>query len=834
MTGARPTQSERDTDASRRPAHGGSWQADSFALSLRTARYAARMTQAELSEASGVALRTISDLERGFSQRPRRDTVSLLATALGLDGEGRAAFAAAARARRGRPTGGAGPAPPEFHGALVGRAAELAAGLAVLADPGARVLTLSGPGGVGKSRLAAELAARLGQAGIRFGGWLSLEGILDQRLADPAIEEAIRGAARPDGEPAAVVLDNFEQVAEAAGALPDLLGRAGGVRVIVTSRVPLGLSAEAVLPVPPLALPGRPDEPAAGDAAATAGSPAVALFIDRARRQQPGLAFDPPAPGAAANLAAAGAIAAALDGLPLAIELAAAQLAAFSLPALQAQVERSGIALLERGGPGRQPRQASMREAIRWSYDLLGPGEQALFRRLSVFSGGFTVAAASLLADDGDQDGGGILAGPAVPARLARLAAANMLLPAALPDESPEPRFAMLQTIRAYGLERLDRDPAGAEAARAAHLAWMRDLASGWRPGMSRRELNAWLDTLELERDNLRAALAWATASGRAADALALAADLGRLWDLRDHLREGMYWLERVVAAAAAADPPDEPPPLIWYWIGTLAVPLGERDRCREMGARLTAIAARTGDPATAARGAILTSLWLSETGDHAGAAAAAREAIAATAGADESRPSDLLAIRARAFNRLGVASHTEAGTAGAPALDAAAAAYASALRLCDAAGDESGVLNALAGLGAIGLARGEAGQAEGWFQQGLKPASAHRHWWYAWLMLLGLAAVHLRQGRPSAAARLLGAAEALERGRDFQPYAFWAGIRETAWDGTLAALGPAAFAAHAAEGRRAAHAAAARPGTLAQFAASAAAAGIDATSGAA
>jgi predicted ATPase/DNA-binding XRE family transcriptional regulator len=795
----------------------------SFALVLRASRLDAGLTQAELAEAAGISLRSVSDLERGFSTRPRRDTVGMLANALGLKDQPRADFFAAARRWIGGPEGRrVGVDPPRFHGAIIGRENEISTALAALASPDARLLSLTGPGGVGKTRLAAEIVARLADEGIAFGGWLALDGMADSDLVNSAIEEALRRAARPEGDPVVIVLDNFEHVLAAAASLPDLLDRSEGVRVLVTSRIPLRLPEERLLPVPLLSVSGAGRAGAETPAASAADSPGIALFIERALVQQPALAFvagaDAEDINASNNLADAGAIATMLDGLPLAIELAAAQLAAFSLPALRAWVERAGIDALQKGGegagkatddPSRRQRQTSMRDTIGWSYDLLAPEDRALFRHLSVFSGGFSLAAAAnlLAAIHGVAPGD-------LTRRISRLAATNLLLPAFLSPGSAEPRFAMLQIIRAFGREQLERDPAEATAVRQAHLAWVRELASRWRPGMTRRQLNAWLDELELERDNLRAALAWTVDADRADDALALAADLGRLWDLRDHLKEGAYWLDLVTEAAESADPPAEPPPLIWYWIGTLAVPLGDLDRCREMSARLSAIAARTGDPAIAARGAILTSLWLTETGAHAAATRFAQEGLTATDGVDETRPSDLLAISSRVLNRLGVASHTEAGTDPAM-LDVPAQAYAAALRLCEVAGDESGMLNALAGLGAIGLARGEIAEADAWFRRGIEPAAAHRHWWYTWLMLQGLAEVRWRKGRVEDAARLLGAADDLERSHGFRPYAFWIGICDGARSGALTCLGPERYAACAEEGSRASHAALNHPPTL-------------------
>lgn len=785
-----------------------------FAAALRDARIAARLTQAELAGLSGISLRSLSDLERGFSNRPRRDTTTMLADALGLAGARRAEFFALAR---GHPPAGGDPlaAPhhaagaPHFPGAFVGRDRLLAETLAALTAGDAPILTFTGPGGVGKTRLAAEVARLLPDRGPVLAGWLALESIADDTLVIAAANEYLRAPNVHPGTPMVLVLDNFEHLMPAAARLPDLLVGAPDLRLLVTSRAPLAIRGERVVPVPPLAGPTRTTDldairSGSADGPSDLTPPAMRLFTERARTVRPELDFDVATAEGRGDLAAAAAICRSLDGLPLAIELAAGQLASFSLPALRAWIERSGPGALGGAGPDRSPCQRSMRDAFTWSYDLLEEPDRALLRRLSVFGGGFTLSAAeSVMADAARRLG----EPPPVDLsrRLAHLAAVNLLTSAVVDAGSDEPRFRLLEVIRSFAQDRLEANPGEALALRLAHLAWVRALAGRWKPGMSRTRVNSWLDDLERERGNLRAALTWTSRSGHAADALALAADAGRFWDLRDLQREGMASLEAAVAAGEAADPAVAIPPLVWYWIGTLAVPLGDPDRCREMGAQLAALAAATGDPAVAARGAILTSLWQSERGDHAAATETALAGLASTEDADDTLPSDLLVVRARMFNRLAVAAHTYANSGEAPGLEPlsiAEAAYRQALHLSEIVGDESGMLNALAGLGVIAAERGDAEAAARCFLQGFPLAAPHRHWWYLWLLMLGQAAASALAGAHETAAILLGAAAAIARARDFRAYAYWQSTLERAESAARAALGDVAYVAARDRGR--------------------------------
>jgi len=323
------------------------------------------------------------------------------------------------------------------------------------------------------------------------------------------------------------VLDNFEHVLPARDAVVELLRACPGVVVLVTSRVALRVRAGREYPVAPLALPAPDDQDAAG-------SPAVELFADRADAAGMALAPD------AATGAAVAEICRRLDGIPLAIELAAARLPLLPPGHLLTRLTRR-LPLLVDGPHDLPDRQKTMRDAIAWSYELLGQAEQRLFRQLCVFTGGGTLDAVEAICGADAVTG------------LAALVAGNLVqMPAAPAARLPPggPRAGLLETIREYGTEQLEAR-AEAEAARRAHAGWYLALAEQAAPALAGPDVVSWLARLDAEHDNLRAALRWTLDQGDGSGALRLAGPLGRYWAHRGHLSEGRQWCAEALALPA-------------------------------------------------------------------------------------------------------------------------------------------------------------------------------------------------------------------------------------------------------------------------------------------
>ncbi len=411
-----------------------------------------------------------------------------------------------------------------------------------------RLLTLVGPPGVGKTRLALEVAHSLHEResfrdGVFF---VPLAGVAAPERVPAKIAEALElgGLGRQTGLEALrtrlrsreilVVLDNFEHLLAASRDVADLLRSCPGLTVLATSRAPLQLTMEREVTVTPLAAEGE-----GGSGEGTGEQPpALALFAERARAVRPEFEMDGDSRRAVAEICRR------LDGLPLAIELAAARVKIFSARSLAERLDRR-FELLEGGARDRPSRHQTLNAAIDWSHDLLAEGERVLFRRLAVFHGGFREEAARGVVE---RLGG---SGDAVASTLASLVGQSLLV--CDPAAGSEPRFSMLETLREYGLGRLGEAGEREEALRA-HAEEMLALAERAAPHLpAGPEQGRWLQRLRRSHDDLRAALAWMEARGEAELGLRLATALWRFWAASGHLVEGAEQLERLLRLPAAS-----------------------------------------------------------------------------------------------------------------------------------------------------------------------------------------------------------------------------------------------------------------------------------------
>ncbi|HEX2026442.1 MAG TPA: tetratricopeptide repeat protein [Nitriliruptorales bacterium] len=401
-----------------------------------------------------------------------------------------------------------------------------------------RLLTLTGPGGTGKTRLSLQLAATAAERfrdGVFF---VALANVVEPELVPSAILAALALQDTSGRPPMAsvldhlatrellLVLDNFEQVLPAAPVVSELLAGAPGLKVVVTSRAGLRVSGEQEYPVPPLAVPelGADVSPDA-----LVGFEAVTLFVERAGAVKPGFQLQED------NAAAVAEIAARLDGLPLAIELAAARVKLLPPRAIATRLS-DRLGLLRGGSRDLPTRQQTLRDAIAWSYDLLDATAQRLLARLSVFAGGAGLDAAEAVCAEGlDVD---VLDG------LGFLVDQSLLRQV---EEHDEPRFTMLDTIREFAADRLVAS-GEADDVRRRHAGHFLDLVEAAAPHLTGRDQVTWLDRLDHEHDNLRAALVWAEDAGATATALRIVAGTWRFWQIRGYLHEGRMRAEQVLA----------------------------------------------------------------------------------------------------------------------------------------------------------------------------------------------------------------------------------------------------------------------------------------------
>jgi predicted ATPase/DNA-binding XRE family transcriptional regulator len=590
-----------------------------------------------------LSVNTIGNLERGRTH-PYGHTVTALADALQLGAEERTELLGAWSAAGGVASEAGPPEPatsvtadtlrarpnnlPAPLTSFVGREADLARIAELLAK--ARLLTLTGPGGAGKTRLAIEVARVLDA--YPDGVWLvELAPLAQPELVCQTVAVAL-GATEERGQPilttltsaiagrrVLLVLDNCEHLVAACADLAEALLRAcPNLTVLATSREPLDVAGETIWPVPPLGI----EDPRDAPLAALARADAVRLFVDRARAVRPDFTLTVETAPMIARICRR------LDGLPLAIELAAARVNVLAPKQIAARLD-DRFRLLTGGHRAAPRHHQTLRGLFDWSYDLLSPSERALFRRLSVFSGGWTIEAAEAVCAGSGVDPSDVLD------VLASLVTKSLVLAQEEPDGAV--RYRLLETLREYGAERLDRSERA--AVEETHSRYFTALVEDGFDRLWSADTVAWCDWLESEHDNLRAVLtrgralaeSGAPAEGQALLAARTAAGLMWFWYFRNYWHEGRSWLGSLARLT------DLPPNLhgrLLGWHSSLAFYQGETGTAESLGRRALTIAERSGERALAA---VITAIqavhaaWsgkLDEAGELAGRALAAITAL--------------------------------------------------------------------------------------------------------------------------------------------------------------------------------------------------------------
>jgi predicted ATPase/DNA-binding XRE family transcriptional regulator len=570
----------------------------SFGAQLKALREAAGFTQEELATIAGLSVHAVSALERGERRRPHVETVRALSAALDLTGATRDALLRSARVPADQAavdelSGLSLPLPPT---ALLGRDTELETLRHWLADPVVRLITLTGPGGAGKTRLALEIAHTIAAERATRVVFVTLAATRNPAFVASVIAEALglsdviagdlpmraRGAC--GDRPTLLVLDNFEQVLDAAPLVGDLLTSVAPLRVLVTSRAPLRVRGEREYAVGPLELRAGSEAMSPAD---LARAPAVRLFLERVQDVQPGFRLT------SGNGPTVAAICRRLDALPLALELAAPWMKVLTVEDLLRRLEQD--VLLSTVGPRDLPeRQQTINATVAWSYQLLGPNEQRAFRRFGALPGRFPIeAVAAVLGDrEGPLSGSDDALGAA-----ASLIDKSLLLRAET-SVATRPMYQMLETVRAYAA--LELAAAGERDDAMEGLAcYCIGEASRAAKGLMGPSQVEWLDRVRSDLESYRTTLAWLIERGRAAEAADIAWQLKYFWLIRGHAAEGLQWYEQILKLPSLPAAAESKALLgaagMWWTQGAL-------ERARAALDRALALAHSVGDTETVAQ----------------------------------------------------------------------------------------------------------------------------------------------------------------------------------------------------------------------------------------
>ena len=716
----------------------------SFGAQLKALRVGAGFTQEELATIAGLSVHAVSALERGERRRPHVETVRALAAALDVTGASRDALVGSARPpahlrAADELSGGSVPLPLT---ALIGRDTDMEALRRWLADRTGRLVTLIGPGGVGKTRLALELARIVAEERTTQVVFVPLAAVDDPALVAPTVAEALgladvsavdlpkRARTACAHHRTLLVLDNFEHVLPAAPLLAELLACVPLLHLLITSRAPLRLRGEREYVVGPLAC----DEDAVATSPADlARCPAVRLFTERVRDVQPNFRLTP------GNGATVAAICRRLDALPLALELAAPWTKLLTLDGLLQRLQQD-VLLSSIGARDLPERQQTMNATVAWSYQLLGPDEQRAFRRLGALPGRFAIAAAAaVLADDGvavtHEEALAAIAGVMDKSLLLRAASA-------VPRR---PLYRMLETVRAYAalelVERGEREDAMKGLAR--YCTSEADLARDGLVGPAQVE---WLDRVRHDLENYRVAMSWLIERGRCDEAAHIALALKYFWLIRGHVAEGLRWYEQILHVPSLSDAAESRAlvgaALMWF-------AQGELDRARTALDRALPLARGARDIELVAQ----AEHTMGHVERAAGNFSAARERFARSL--DECR-------------LLGAPSATGKALTGMAAVAVATGDAIEAERLLDEAASvlQYGGLWFLSfGLwnrALLAVHRGSADEAIGWVRESLVRIRALNDKFAFVYALVPLAAAAVLKGNHAWAARILGVRDAV------------------------------------------------------------------------